>query len=62
MESKGIRRIINMKTSIVTVIKFGEYLRSVPDNTFFLCINHMYDNEKRYIIYKNNYEYSEKNF
>ena len=43
-----------MKTSIVTVIQFGEYLRSVPDNTFFLCINHKYDYEKRYIIYKNN--------
>ena len=51
-----------MKTSIVTVIQFGEYLRSVPDNTFFLCINHKYDYEKRYIIYKNNYEYSEKIF
>ena len=43
-----------MKTSIVTVIQFWEYLKSVPDNTFFLCINHKYDYEKRYIIYKNN--------
>lgn len=51
-----------MKTSIVTLIQFGEYVNSVPDNTFFLCINHKYDNEKRYIIYKNNYEYSEKIF
>ena len=42
-----------MKTSIVTLIQFGEYVNSVPDNTFFLCINHKYDNEKRYIIYKN---------
>lgn len=51
-----------MKTSIVTVIKFGEYLRSVPDNTFFLCINHKYDTEKRYIIYKNTEESFEKFF
>lgn len=51
-----------MKTSIVTVIHFGEYLRSVPDNTFFLCINHKYDNEKRYIIYKNTEESFEKFF
>ena len=51
-----------MKTSIVTVIQFGEYLDSVPDNTFFLCINHKYDNEKRYIIYKNNEEFFEKFF
>ena len=51
-----------MKTSIVTVTQFWEYVNSVPDNTFFLCINHKYDNEKRYIIYKNNYEYSEKIF
>ena len=51
-----------MKTSIVTVIKFGEYLRAVPDNTFFLCINHKYDTEKRYIIYKNTEESFEKFF
>lgn len=43
-----------MKTSIVTVTQFWEYVNSVPDNTFFLCINHKYDYEKRYIIYKNN--------
>ena len=51
-----------MKTSIVTLIQFGEYVNSVPDNTFFLCINHKYDNEKRYIIYKNNEESFEKFF
>ena len=51
-----------MKTSIVTVIQFWEYLKSVPDNTFFLCINHKYDNEKRYVIYKNNEESFEKFF
>ena len=51
-----------MKTSIVTVIQFGEYLKSVPDNTFFLCINHKYDYEKRYILYKNTEESFEKFF
>ena len=51
-----------MKTSIVTLIHFGEYVDSVPDNTFFLCINHKYDNEKRYVIYKNNEESFEKFF
>lgn len=51
-----------MKTSIVTLIQFGEYLDSVPDNTFFLCINHKYDNEKRYIIYKNDEKCFEKIF
>ena len=40
-----------MKTSIVTVTQFWEYVNSVPDNTFFLCTNHKYDNEKRYIKY-----------
>ena len=53
-----------MKTSSVTVTQFWEYLKSVPDNTFFLCINHKYDYEKRYIIYNNNnnYECFEKFF
>ena len=51
-----------MKTSIATIIQFGKYVNSVPDNTFFLCINHKYDNEKRYIIYKNTEESFEKFF
>ena len=43
-----------MKNSIVTVTQFWEHVHSVPDHTFFLCINHKYYYEKRYIIYKNN--------
>ena len=51
-----------MKNSIVTVTQFWEYVNSVQDNTFFLCINHKYDYEKRYILYKNNEESFEKFF
>lgn len=51
-----------MKNSIVTVTQFWEYVNSVPDNTFFLCINHKYYYEKRYIIYKNTEESFEKFF
>ena len=49
-----------MKTSIVAVTQFWEYVNSVQGNTFFLCINHKY--EKRYIIYKNNEKSFEKFF
>ena len=40
-----------MKTSIIELSQFAYYIDSVPDNTFFLCINHKYDTDKRYMIY-----------
>ena len=40
-----------MKTSIIEISQFACYIDSVSDNTFFLCINHKYDTDKRYMIY-----------
>lgn len=48
---------------ILTSDEFWDYVkRNIHANTFFLYINHKYDNEKRYIIYKNTEESFEKNF
>lgn len=51
-----------MKTSIISNIQFVDYINFVPNNTFFLCINHKYDTDKRYIIYKTDEEFFEKFF
>ena len=51
-----------MKTSIVTLSQFVYYIDCVPDDTFFLYINHKYDSDKRYIICKNDKKYFERFF
>lgn len=51
-----------MKTSIIELNQFAYYIDSVPDDTFFLCINHKYDTDKQYMIYHKYGVFFEKNF
>lgn len=41
-----------MKSAVYTFNHLMQIIWRIPDNTYFLCINHRYDLINRYILYK----------